>query len=131
MDEPLSYLSLLGAYARYVPSETPAVLKEVVTGLNGIKPPVFAPDAKFKFWWAQLADDLRPWPIPNLLDLDPAYLSATVKLLDSAADRTAFRLSLLRSTLQRYGREKAESQQKLQAPPAKNKGRDGVAPSNH
>jgi hypothetical protein len=131
LDEYLSYWSMLNAYARYIPAETGAVLKEVVIGLNGIEPPAFGPKVKFKFWWGTFAQDLRPSPMaPQVLDLDPQYVSTTIKLLYSMENRTAFRLSLLRSTLTRYDREKWEAEKKQQVAPTKRKGRDNVAPSN-
>jgi hypothetical protein len=133
VDEPFFYWSFLSVYARYVPSEAAAVLKETVIGINGIKPPV--PDSKTKmtFTWARLSEDLRPLPITlDVLDLDPQYVTATIKLLEAVQDRTSFRLNLLRGALQRYQREKMEAEQKREVAPAKSKGRDSVAPSaNH
>jgi len=129
VDEPYFYVRFLNAYAKAIPSETATVFKESLLGLSQIK----QPEPNAKFWWAPLSVELRMLPLPPpVLDLEPQYVTASIKSLDSAEDRTTFRLSVLRLVLQRYEDERKQQDQKRRpAAPPKIKGRGNTAPRDH
>lgn len=109
--EPHIWLSLLTAYANQLPTELPQVLSEVIAGLNALDYGwrSLDPEGRIKMRANRFSDLMEPVPLtPTLLELEPAFLSASLQQLTSVADRQSFRLGLLEACLARREKEKAK-----------------------
>ena len=102
-DEPYVYLQLLSGYTRYLPEEAPQVLGLVVIGLNQIKykDPKDAKEGEAIV--LPLGARLKPERAgAALLEKNDAYVFASIKAIDDARTRAAFRLGYLEYSLKTY-----------------------------
>jgi hypothetical protein len=99
VEYPHFFIEIVNAFAKLIPSEAPEVFREAMLGLNHV--PSSDPEPEWPH--LPLSYQLRPVDFTaQVSNLDVAYLSAAVSLLDSPADRVTIRLSLLGPVLRRY-----------------------------
>jgi len=99
------YLQLLNTYAKRLPGETPAVMRECIEGLNAISYPKDDREAMQH----GMSRGMKPWTLsPALMDQDAAFLSASADALQSPEWRACFRMGLLQAALRRNQLESLE-----------------------
>jgi hypothetical protein len=118
--DPHTYLFLLGEYAALMPAELPSALRLVANGLNGIEYLDLGSEQdgkRVQFRWSRPAEDLMPVMMADsLVDLDEAFVRASLDSLQDAETRTGFRLGMLQAVLRRYQRDMQKSSKPAQAP---------------